>query len=528
MRVTSNTFPETLIGHLQRLEREQVRLHDQLSTGQRVRAPSDNPVVMGEVKELESTQRQMVSYRRNLDRAMFLNDFTTQHTNYIGSLTKESLQTAQLYSTTVAEPATMAGYATLINNMLEQVFDTANAKNGNEYIFSGTTLLTQPFEASRDQQGRIASNASVTMRVGGTPPTLAVGTTYRIDNALGVDFTAGGAPNNNIGTTFVYNGGALNWGAGGPAALTALAPTITEANQNELILGRAYQIAGNGGNFLNSGASANANGTQFIYNGKLPAAWNGAELIPLEIDYENPMTSGTPVAGNLYFVGELQYGGESVEILPVPSAPPFYTDMVPTDLTGAGAPSGIEAGQFFVANGGAPQWGDGTGHGTGTLFGLKRQEMAVQYVGSDERPEYYVAKDTILSPYSSPNDHRPFAELMNNLVRVREAYEQAANAQTSIDAVVARQRLKDALASLQVSDDKVILAQSNQSIAKMNIQVAETRDTNTYKGIEDRIGRSVDIDTAEVISRLNQNQTAYQAALASGARLLSQSLLDYI
>ena len=42
------------------------------------------------------------------------------------------------------------------------------------------------------------------------------------------------------------------------------------------------------------------------------------------------------------------------------------------------------------------------------------------------------------------------------------------------------------------------------------------------------ISEESDADLAETLVRLNQTQTAYQAALQSGARLLGSSLLDYL
>jgi len=38
----------------------------------------------------------------------------------------------------------------------------------------------------------------------------------------------------------------------------------------------------------------------------------------------------------------------------------------------------------------------------------------------------------------------------------------------------------------------------------------------------------VDADLAQTLVRLNQTQTAYQAAMQSGAQLLQSSLLDYL
>jgi len=54
--------------------------------------------------------------------------------------------------------------------------------------------------------------------------------------------------------------------------------------------------------------------------------------------------------------------------------------------------------------------------------------------------------------------------------------------------------------------------------------VGETR-ADTVEGL---ISEEADADLAETLVRLNQTQNAYTAALQSGARILSTSLLDYL
>ena len=49
-----------------------------------------------------------------------------------------------------------------------------------------------------------------------------------------------------------------------------------------------------------------------------------------------------------------------------------------------------------------------------------------------------------------------------------------------------------------------------------------------FNELETAIAKEVDIDIAEAIVQLNSMQTAYQAALGTGARIMNMSLLDYI
>ena len=62
-------------------------------------------------------------------------------------------------------------------------------------------------------------------------------------------------------------------------------------------------------------------------------------------------------------------------------------------------------------------------------------------------------------------------------------------------------------------------------------QRLETTDALADKrslSLEKAVSADTDADLAQTLVRLNQTQTAYQAALQSGARILGQSLLDYL
>ena len=58
MRVTFNTFPDTLLGRLQALGGEQNKALTQLSTGQRIAAPSDDAPAMQRILSLRTEKHQ--------------------------------------------------------------------------------------------------------------------------------------------------------------------------------------------------------------------------------------------------------------------------------------------------------------------------------------------------------------------------------------------------------------------------------------------------------------------------------------
>ena len=70
MRVTFNAFPDTLLGRLQSLGSEQNKALTQLSTGQRIAAPSDDAPAMQRILNLRTEKKQNQQFYRNATDAL--------------------------------------------------------------------------------------------------------------------------------------------------------------------------------------------------------------------------------------------------------------------------------------------------------------------------------------------------------------------------------------------------------------------------------------------------------------------------
>jgi flagellar hook-associated protein 3 FlgL len=66
MRVTANTFPDTLVDQLSQLAVRQNRLQSQAATGQRIRLPEDDPTAMRRVIDLQNESKNLGQYQRNI------------------------------------------------------------------------------------------------------------------------------------------------------------------------------------------------------------------------------------------------------------------------------------------------------------------------------------------------------------------------------------------------------------------------------------------------------------------------------
>jgi len=155
MRIPSDNFSNSLIQQIQQLNTQQAQYQQELSTGDRITNPSDDPAAMGQVLNLGSQMQ-------NLQQLSSNNAVATQITQQSYS----ALNTLQQISTSAGELATEGAsgttsatsyqaYSQQLNQLIEQGLQTANTQLNNAYVFGGTQTSTPPFTATRDANGDI-------------------------------------------------------------------------------------------------------------------------------------------------------------------------------------------------------------------------------------------------------------------------------------------------------------------------------------------------------------------------------------
>jgi flagellar hook-associated protein 3 FlgL len=106
---------------------------------------------------------------------------------------------------------------------------------------------------------------------------------------------------------------------------------------------------------------------------------------------------------------------------------------------------------------------------------------------------------------------------MNQLVALRDAL-QSGNA----SAVQATQ------AGLESGEDHLLKTISNIGATQSRLEADAAQNQARFAELEKLTAAETDVDLAQTVTRLSQAQSAYQAALESGVRIMSLSLLDYL
>jgi len=145
MRVTFNAFPDTLLGRLQSLGSEQNKSLTQLSTGQRIAAPSDDAPAMQRILNLRTEKKQNQQFYRNATDGLDRSKVTFSTLEQLKDLLVRSSELAANLSGASSDQEYKAK-AKEIDQLIQQGVNLGNTKLRGSYLFSGESTEVLPFQ----------------------------------------------------------------------------------------------------------------------------------------------------------------------------------------------------------------------------------------------------------------------------------------------------------------------------------------------------------------------------------------------
>ncbi len=158
MRVTSSTFPDSLLRHLQRTTTEMNSLSEQSATGQRISKMSDDSAAANRILDMQEEKGKITQYTKNASRAVNINNTTISQLNNFINISDRVSEIATLANDTKGQEGLQA-YAEEVDELIEHALQSANARFNGEYIFGGTASGSEPFQANKDADGNIVTGA---------------------------------------------------------------------------------------------------------------------------------------------------------------------------------------------------------------------------------------------------------------------------------------------------------------------------------------------------------------------------------
>lgn len=126
------------------------KLQEQVSTGQMVNSPSDDPALNQRLMLLQGQVDDNNVYLQNTQYASsFLNEQSSALSNGVSILT--NIKTMMLSAANDSNANDLQSYSTQLGEYIKQLLDLANTQYGGKYIFGGTQTTSQPFFMNASQ-----------------------------------------------------------------------------------------------------------------------------------------------------------------------------------------------------------------------------------------------------------------------------------------------------------------------------------------------------------------------------------------
>lgn len=158
MRVTDVTKRDQVVSNMQKNAKHLQTLQGELATGKRINKTSDDPIGANMVQDIVTTISRSEQDIRNIDSNISWLEHNEIELNNVADL----LENAKVLALSQANDATTFESRAIVAQELrairETLFNTANAKFGKLYLFSGTKTFTQPLRVNNPiQEAKVLS-----------------------------------------------------------------------------------------------------------------------------------------------------------------------------------------------------------------------------------------------------------------------------------------------------------------------------------------------------------------------------------
>jgi flagellar hook-associated protein 3 FlgL len=154
MRIAGTSYTDSLVNQLNVLTAQQYQLQNQVSTGQRIQKPGDDPAGMARALSLQADNSRASQFANNISDLQSGADIAFNALSQIKSASDRAGEIATLADGTKT-PAELQAYAGEVKQIIQHVADLANAKNGDHYVFGGTANDSPPFSVTTDVDGNV-------------------------------------------------------------------------------------------------------------------------------------------------------------------------------------------------------------------------------------------------------------------------------------------------------------------------------------------------------------------------------------
>lgn len=157
IRVTGQTQTSNAITNMRQRAAELAKYQDQVSSGLRVTAPSDDPNAFTALSQAKVASARLGTYSQNVsDSTSVLNSSVSTLQDVNDALVRaKQIAIEGADAAASSSPSSVEALATEMDGIIDRVLKASNSQPDGQSIFGGTATSTQPFQVTAtDAQGR--------------------------------------------------------------------------------------------------------------------------------------------------------------------------------------------------------------------------------------------------------------------------------------------------------------------------------------------------------------------------------------
>ncbi|GMA56846.1 hypothetical protein GCM10025858_13490 [Alicyclobacillus sacchari] len=145
MRVTPWMEQQQFLYNITNIDNSMQNTQEQLSTGKTLNKASDNPLAVSEDMNLASEVQETSGYLSTISTGLtWMNNTSTALQGIISQLQEVQSDVVQALNSTNMSAGGQQGLADTVAQLIQGIYQTADQRQGNNYIFGGQASQTQP------------------------------------------------------------------------------------------------------------------------------------------------------------------------------------------------------------------------------------------------------------------------------------------------------------------------------------------------------------------------------------------------
>jgi flagellar hook-associated protein 3 FlgL len=184
-RITTLMTSNQILSEINSSESALSNTEEELSSGLTINEPSDNPYGAALAVQLNGQLSQLNDYYNNITDGQAWTSTATSALNSIQDEVQRAQELVTEAGNGTLQPSQLSDIGNEINSIISSIQGTANTQYNGQYVFSGTSTSTAPYDSSGNYQG---STSMVTRQIG---PNANVGVSVNLSSALGTSSSNG-------------------------------------------------------------------------------------------------------------------------------------------------------------------------------------------------------------------------------------------------------------------------------------------------------------------------------------------------